>query len=225
MFWPWGTDALQCCCLHKLALNMGWLAAASPDTAARKPWRTCLLCSAACRVLGHVTGREPAAAAGGQGAPMTRPVCEPFFSTCRSSLRHVLDQFRLQQSANVILEFLPADSTDAPTGRLGRDQGMLMFCCTKRRGLLRLLKGPLLAWLAWLAAAGSSTRQSEEQHAGEATPLSDGLLLCMLTEMQQHSCSWCSSHGRQSASAHLPWQGLLQPRLPACLAQAGLMKG
>ena len=41
----------------------------------------------------------------------------------RSSLRHVLDQFRLQQSANVDLEFYEAGSPDAPKGRLGRDQG------------------------------------------------------------------------------------------------------
>ena len=54
---------------------------------------------------------------------------------CRSSLRHVLDQFRLQQSGNVDLEFYPAGSPDAPSGRLGRDQG------TSRGGACKLAPG------------------------------------------------------------------------------------
>ena len=44
----------------------------------------------------------------------------------RSNLRHILDQFRMQQSGIVQLEFFPeGTSTDALPGdkRLGRDQG------------------------------------------------------------------------------------------------------
>ena len=41
----------------------------------------------------------------------------------RSNLRHILDQFRMQQAAEVGLEFWPEGSANAPMDRLGADQG------------------------------------------------------------------------------------------------------
>ena len=129
----------------------------------------------------------------------------------RSSLRHVLDQFRMVQSGNVSLEFWPEGQ--APKGeRLGRDQGELVVLSGGTKPASCSIAGVARRWpvrTAWDATSACSTgprrripRGTALRDHGELTVLSGRITTAaMLYHGGQQALSCGDSLGRRLAKA------------------------